>query len=134
MRPVILLLAMTCAVLGCSSEEPQQAADTATGDAPAVDAVDVNEAFDTAPEAITMVEPEYPDEARREGVSGKTAVEVEVSATGTVDAARVLESSGDERLDKAAVEAVRKWTFRPALKDGEAVPAKVVVPVQFALS
>ena len=42
-------------------------------------------------------------------------------------------SSGYTRLDEAAQQAVRAWRFVPARRGDEAVPAWVVVPIEFTL-
>ena len=46
---------------------------------------------------------------------------------------RVDASSGSSRLDRAAVEAVRRWRFVPAHRGGEPVAGWVVVPIAFSL-
>jgi protein TonB len=46
----------------------------------------------------------------------------------------VENGSGSERLDKAALEAVRKWQFIPARRNNEAISAYVLVPVKFSLN
>ena len=54
-----------------------------------------------------------------------------VDARGRVQSAQV-ETSVDPDFDAAAVAAASRWTFRPALKDGAVVPAKVRALVRFA--
>lgn len=75
--------------------------------------------------------PVYPDDARRRGIEGVVEVEAEVLPTGSVGNARVRK--GDEPLASAALAAVRQWQFQPARRDGDAVPARVVIPVRFRL-
>jgi TonB family protein len=75
--------------------------------------------------------PVYPDAARKRGQEGVVEVEAEVLPTGSVGNARVR--TGDEPLASAALEAVRQWQFQPARRDGEAVPARVVIPVRFRI-
>jgi iron complex outermembrane recepter protein len=53
-----------------------------------------------------------------------------VDAAGRVTAAEVAESGG-AAFDAAALEAVRRWTFQPALRDGEPVPARIRIPFRF---
>jgi protein TonB len=57
-----------------------------------------------------------------------------VNADGTVAEATVEVSSGFPRLDRAALEAVRRWTFVPGTRAGTATPMRVRVPVDFVLS
>lgn len=58
--------------------------------------------------------PSYPRMSRRLGEAGKTVLRVELDETGRIDAARVIASSGFERLDAAALRAVWTWRCRPA--------------------
>jgi iron complex outermembrane receptor protein len=55
---------------------------------------------------------------------------VTVDAEGRVTAAEVVESAG-AAFDAAALEAVKRWTFQPALRDGTAIPARIRVPFRF---
>jgi len=66
--------------------------------------------------------PIFPREAELRGERGAVIVVIHVSDTGQAVGADVAESSGHTLLDQAAVDAVLKWHFRPALKDGKAVP------------
>ncbi|MET0581023.1 MAG: TonB family protein [Pseudoxanthomonas sp.] len=77
--------------------------------------------------------PKYPPQALRSGVEGSVSVRVEVDATGNPTDVQVVERSGERSrdLDRAVTDAVRKWRFEPAMKDGKAVPGTVVVPVEF---
>jgi protein TonB len=43
-------------------------------------------------------------------------------------------SSGNELLDKSALETVKKWQFSPARKDGVIVAQVVKVPISFNLN
>jgi protein TonB len=66
--------------------------------------------------------PVFPREAELRGEHGAVIVVIHVSETGQAVAADVARSSGHALLDQAAVDAVLKWRFRPALKDGKAIP------------
>lgn len=66
--------------------------------------------------------PVYPTEAQIHNEHGSVVVLIYVGANGLATGAEVLESSGVELLDQAALTAVRKWHFRPAMKEGKAVP------------
>ena len=46
---------------------------------------------------------------------------------------QLAESSGYASLDEAALDALRRWRFQPALRDGQPIPAWVTVPVIFSL-
>lgn len=77
--------------------------------------------------------PKYPAQALRSGVEGSVSVRVEVDASGNPTDVTVVERSGERSrdLDRAVTDAVRKWRFEPAMKDGKAVAGAVVVPVEF---
>jgi protein TonB len=79
------------------------------------------------------VAPEYPLAARQAGEEGLVVIHAQVLADGSVADAQVGESSGYERLDDAALAAVRHWRFQPALHDGQAVAQSVDVPIRFRL-
>lgn len=66
--------------------------------------------------------PIYPPEAEMRGDHGTVLVVIHVTEDGVAAGVDVAESSGVTALDRAAVEAVRKWHFRPALQEGHAVP------------
>jgi protein TonB len=66
--------------------------------------------------------PIYPPEAEMRGEHGTVVVMIHVSEDGVASGVDVAQSSGVAVLDRAAVDAVRKWRFRPALKQGRTVP------------
>ena len=59
---------------------------------------------------------------------------VEVNELGCVDTVAVKRGSGHAVLDNSAVEAVRRWHFRPARKDGRDTVASVEIPIRFSLT
>ena len=59
-------------------------------------------------------------------------VEARVDASGAVSAVSVANGSGSRLLDRAAMDAVRRWRFEPARSNGEPVAATVRVPIQFS--
>lgn len=77
--------------------------------------------------------PRYPPLSRRLGEEGTVVLRVELDEQGKVYTARIAASSGFERLDNAALEAVRTWQCRPAYRDGQAVRAVAVQPFKFML-
>jgi len=77
--------------------------------------------------------PAYPQASRAMAEQGKVFLRVLVSARGDAQAVAVATSSGHERLDSAALEAVRHWKFVPARQGSEAVVAWVIVPISFTL-
>lgn len=77
--------------------------------------------------------PEYPAWSRRRREEGLVKLRVHVTAQGRADEVALHKSSGFERLDKAAADAVLRWRFRPAQRGGMSVADWVIVPVRFEL-
>jgi len=86
----------------------------------------------TTPKVIYQVEPEFSEEARRAKHQGSVLLSVEVDGNGRVSNIRVVKSLG-LGLDEKAVEAVRLWRFRPALKNGKPVTVPATIDVNFHL-
>lgn len=88
---------------------------------------------DRAAEPLARVQPEYPREALRLREEGTVLLRVEVDAQGKATAVEIESSSRSRTLDRAAREAVSKWTFRPAIEGGRPVASTVTVPVDFSV-
>ena len=78
--------------------------------------------------------PTYPGLARKRGQEGTVFLKVLVNKEGRVDELEIETSSGFTLLDRAAVSAVRKWSFEPGRRGEERVPMWVRVPVIFKLN
>ena len=79
-------------------------------------------------------EPEYPLQAKRRRQQGLVLLTVLLDINGLPAKIEVKESSNFPVLDAAAIEAVRKWKFEPAMFDKQSVQAEVEVPVRFKLT
>jgi protein TonB len=79
------------------------------------------------------VEPMYPPASRRLDEEGTVQLRVHVDERGRARDVELLKSSGFDRLDAAAIAAVRRWQFSPAMQDSRAVPAWTQVNVLFRL-
>lgn len=73
----------------------------------------------TARKLKSRVEPEYPELARRNNISGSTRVELLVAADGRVKDVKVL--GGNPVLVQAVVTAVTKWKYEPASEESTIV-------------
>jgi len=87
----------------------------------------------TPPVLLFQVPPEYTEAARREGRQGEVLLAVEVDERGSPASIQIVRSL-EVGLDQKAVEAVRKWRFRPALIGAQAVREVVEVKVRFHLA
>jgi protein TonB len=80
-----------------------------------------------------LSEPTYPSSAIRENVEGTVVLSVQVLENGRVGAVRIDTSSGDRRLDEAAVREARHWRLLPGTRDGVPVVLWKQVPITFQL-
>jgi TonB family C-terminal domain len=95
-------------------------------------AVPANQAANP-PILITRVVPEYPQQARRQGIEGLVLLEAILDRDGRIeDDIKVLQSIPS--LDEAARRALRRWRFKPA-RDHSGRPLRVIleVPIRFVL-
>ncbi len=86
---------------------------------------------DSAPVPLSRPAPRYPREALNRNIGGIVRVQVVVGPDGSVERMELAESSGDRFLDRAAMEAVRRWRFIPATRNGQPVTASIIVPLEF---
>jgi protein TonB len=77
--------------------------------------------------------PAYPPLSRREGEEGTVMLSVYVEANGQAGKVELARSSGFERLDRAALAAVKRWRFVPAGRGADAMADWVRVPIVFSL-
>lgn len=97
----------------------------------------------SAPAAVTAArfnaaylnnpEPKYPPISRRLGEEGKVLLKVRVTTEGAAATVDLEKTSGFERLDEAARQAVARWRFVPAKRGDEPIEASVIVPIVFRL-
>lgn len=113
-RPA-LVPALLVALVACGKTE-----------APAAPAIAPTElaAIDTPP-------PAYPPEAECDSDGGTTVLRVTIEKDGVPSQVAQAQGSGNAALDKAALEAVRTWTFRAATRNGQPVTHTITVPVTF---
>lgn len=83
--------------------------------------------------AVTSPPPKYPGEAMRARQQGTVVLRVTVEADGSTSDVVVEQSAGSRALDRAAQQALRRWRFQPAYRNGVAIRSDVRVPVKFAL-
>lgn len=75
--------------------------------------------------------PEYPDLAERGEVEGTVRVELVIDAEGKVTSTTALD--GHELLTEAALRAAEQFLFKPATRDGQPVPCRLVIPFAFSM-
>ena len=75
--------------------------------------------------------PHYPPDAMAAGIAGTVGAELVIDPSGHVTDARIVRSI--PLLDEAALAAVREWRFEPTMVNGEPVPVRMTVTVNFTL-
>ena len=87
---------------------------------------------DQGPRVLRKVDPKYPEVARRAQKEGVVTLEFTVDVDGKATDIKVAEPKGFG-FDEAAIEAIKRWRFTPAKKDGENVPMRVRQRIRFNL-
>lgn len=84
------------------------------------------------PQAIFMPDPDYPPSFRKRKIQGICILAVTVDNQGTVQEVRVTRSL-DKRLDQNAIDAIKRWKFKSAMRDGKPVSVRTSIEVGFRL-
>lgn len=79
-----------------------------------------------------FVQPEYPAQARRQGITGKVLLRIHITSEGAADQIEVVQSA-HELLSKSAREAVKRSTFHPLRRDGKTTSCWTLLPISFSL-
>jgi protein TonB len=93
---------------------------------------DVSE-LEKRPEPVSQVAPAYPSELRKAKIEGLVTLMFVLNEDGRVEDPRV-ESSSRPEFEKPALEAVKRWRFRPGMKDGQPVRTYIKYPIRFRVS
>lgn len=86
------------------------------------------------PRAMPAFQPDYPGSMIRQGLEGSVTVRVSIGADGKVTAIERLSATDEAFWIATQRHAMRKWRFRPATRDGVAVPGTKVLTVHFKLT
>ncbi|HET8882227.1 MAG TPA: energy transducer TonB [Solimonas sp.] len=78
-------------------------------------------------------QPDYPNRSKDRGEQGIVTLLFSLDASGDVLDGTIKQSSGSDRLDDAALRAIRKCHFKPATVDGEAVASRATIRFQWKL-
>jgi len=88
---------------------------------------------DRQPTSLVRSEPLYPYRARSRGIEGSVKVRFVVTASGKVKNIRILQSRPEGIFEEPVKDAVSKWEFQPATRNGKPIAATVTTTVTFAL-
>ena len=86
----------------------------------------------SAPDPIYKPDPPYTKEAKAAKIEGTVVLQIIIGVDGAVTNVKVVKEF-DKGLTENAVDTVKTWKFKPAMKDGKPVPCKVSVEVGFRL-
>jgi protein TonB len=82
------------------------------------------------PVLLEKISPSYPQVARKAGLGGRVTVRAVIAPDGSVESVEVFAST-NPLFNEAAVDAVRRWRYRPALMNGRPVRVYFSVVVDF---
>ena len=81
---------------------------------------------------VHFVQPEYPADAKKNGIQGTVLLHAIVGKDGTMAQLEVI--SGPPELKRAAMDAVRQWRYQPTTLKGNPVEVDTTIAVVFTLS
>lgn len=88
----------------------------------------------TEPVLIKTVQPRYPTQARRANQEGWVVVSYNIDTDGNVNGVKVLDAQPRHMFDREAVDAVERWKFKPATRNGVPVEANRQQRIVFKLN
>jgi len=115
---------------------PSPAVEASPSPSPAVEAPPLQPVMLSGELSVSCPErspPDYPTLAKRMNEQGKVVLRVELGEDGRVANATVKTSSGYQRLDAAALNAVKMWRCKPVVRNGVAARAVALQPFSFIL-
>ncbi len=127
MRRILVIMVVMLLTAGASWALQEKAG----GKEKAVDAEKEKDV--TKPVLVEKTVPKYPEEAKKEKIQGTVKLDAIIDKEGKVLELKAVESP-DERLTKAAMDAVKEWKFKPAMNSkGKPVQVKITLTVNFKL-
>jgi periplasmic protein TonB len=120
---------LLASLAGCASV-PTRHATTEEFSAPTV--VESHDPSFTLPVPLDTTPPVYPVALRRAGITGTVRVDAILDANGRLRNLKATEAS-DSRFITASMNALKKWTFNPAKRDGVAVSTRINIPIEYSL-
>ncbi|NYF78578.1 M56 family metallopeptidase [Granulicella arctica] len=82
---------------------------------------------------ISKKTPEYPEEGKKDGISGAVVLDAVIGKDGTVQNLRVKKSLRSD-FDTSAINAVREWTYKPYLLNGNPTEVETTITVHYSLA
>jgi protein TonB len=88
----------------------------------------------TPPVLIRSFQPRYPTQARRAGQNGWVVVSFTVTTDGNTSNLKVADAEPRHVFERSALDAVERWKFSPAMKDGQAVESQRTQRIVFNMN
>jgi TonB family protein len=82
---------------------------------------------------ISQEYPSYPEEARKKQLEDQVIVRYVIGRNGRVIDVQILDHAREPMFDQVTVEAIKRWRFRPMIKDGKPVEVAHDLAVNFEL-
>ena len=84
--------------------------------------------------ATQVTNPVYPQSARARGIEGYVILEITINDRGALIDVKVISSKPEGIFEQVAIDAVRRWTFKPAVSSGKSIETKIKQKVNFELN
>jgi len=82
---------------------------------------------------VSQEYPNYPDEAKKKQLEDQVVVRYVIGKNGRVIDVQIIDHAKEPMFDQATVDAIRKWRFRPMIKDGKPIEVVHELAVNFEL-
>lgn len=112
--------------IGAIAQAPTKASNSPT-------LASLNDADVTPPIPVQTPDPKYPAESRQAGIQGTSLLSMIVETDGVPRDMKVVRKL-DDTLDSSALETVRTWRYKPAVKNDQPVAVEIVAKVPFRLT
>jgi len=80
---------------------------------------------------INKVTPRYPEDAKKAKIEGAVLLKAVIGKDGTIENLQVI--SGPKELQTSALDAVRQWTYKPYLLNGDPEDVETTITVTYSL-
>jgi TonB family protein len=81
---------------------------------------------------LNKVPPKYPEDAKKARIQGTVVLNAVISKDGSVE--KLVVVSGPKELQQSSLDAVRQWSYKPYLVNGQPVEIKTTVKVTYRLA
>ena len=130
---ILIVLFFTCASFFGQENSTTQTTQATESPKPPPAPAPANPPIDgdsTKLELLKSEKPIYPSRAQEQGIQGQVWLKLLISEAGDIENIEIV--SGDPILAPAAVDAVKKWRFKPFMKNGKPVKVSTKIPLDFS--